>query len=76
MNEVFAGIMLILVGGGAGYVLARYTVAERRWRDGYLYGFNLAWDEKAKVEREAAERRMRDIRKKRPRFQLIRGEKE
>lgn len=75
MSDAF--LVLITFAGGSllGYFLTRRTVGERRWRDGYLYGFNLAWDEKAKVEQEAADRRVREIRKRRPRFQLIKGEK-
>lgn len=73
--QAFLGVLTFAFGGLVGYVLARALVGRRKWREGYLYGFNLAWDEKAKIEQDAKERQLKQIRRSRPRFQVIKGDK-
>lgn len=73
MTDAFYAILTFVVGAVLGYLVTKRTVGERRWRDGYLYGFNLAWDEKAKIDRETQERRLKELRRRRPSFKVIRG---
>lgn len=75
MTEAFCAILIFVLGTLTGFFVSRRTVGERRWREGYLYGFNLAWEEKAKMDNELRERHLKNIRKKRPCFKVIKGEK-
>lgn len=76
MTEAFVGFLALMASGTIGYLIARRIEGSKRWRDGYLYGFNHAWDEKAKLDAEVRDRHLKQLRKQRPRFQLIRGEKQ
>ena len=75
MIEAFCAILLFVVGALLGFFVSKRSVGERKWRDGYLFGFNLAWEEKAKMDKELRERHLKDIRKKRPRLHVVKGEK-
>lgn len=75
MNEAFYAILIFAVGFLFGHFVTKRTVGERRWRDGYLYGFNLAWDEKAKLDNELKQKHLKEIRRKRPQLTIIKGEK-
>jgi hypothetical protein len=75
VTDAFYAILTFVIGALLGFFVARRSVGERRWREGYLYGFNLAWDEKAKMDQELQQRHLKDIRRKRPRFHLVKGEK-
>ena len=68
-------LLFLLVGLAIGYGFSWKVIGGRKWREGYLYGFNLAWDEKARMDTELRERQQRELRKRRPRLEIIKGEK-
>lgn len=75
MSDAFAILVSLLVGVGLGYLLTRRVVGGQKWREGYLYGFNLAWDEKVRMDTEIRERQRKELRKRRPHFEIIHGDK-
>jgi len=76
VTEAFFAILIFVVGCLVGYIGLKRSHGERKWREGYLYGFNLAWDEHAKLDKELRDRHLKEIRRKRPSFKLIRGNKD
>lgn len=78
MIEIIGAVLtcaLFVLGVSMGFYLTKKFVGERMWREGYLYGFNLAWDEKKKADEAARAKFLKDIRKKRPRFTIVKGDK-
>lgn len=75
MTDVLTVLLSLLIGGGVGYLLTWRVVGDRKWCEGYLYGFNLAWDEKARMDTEIRERQRKEMRKRRPQFEVIQGDK-
>ena len=73
MIEAIAGALIVSLAVAFGYFVLGLTEAKRRWREGYLHGFNHAWDEKSKMDVELRERHQRDIRRRRLRLQVIKG---
>lgn len=73
MTEAFCAILVFVLGILLGFFVSRRSVGERKWREGYLFGFNLAWEEKAKMDKDLQERHLKDIRKKRPRLRVLKG---
>ena len=74
MIEAFCAVMTFAIGVLLGLLITKRFVGERMWRDGYMYGFNLAWDEKSKSDEAARQKHLKDIRKKRPKLTLVGGE--
>ncbi len=71
----FSALLAFVLGGVTTFFVVRKTIGERRWRDGYLDGFNLAWDEKADADEKARQELLKKIRKTRPKLLIIKGEK-
>ena len=71
--------IVVLIAFGLGcvttYFALRETLGARRWRDGYLQGFNYAWDEKEKVDQTAFKDRLKKLRKTGPKLVVLKGEK-
>jgi len=63
------------LGSIASFFLMRHTIGSHRWRDGYLYGFNHAWDEKTKVEEAVHRDRMKKLRKTGAKLIVVKEEK-
>lgn len=64
------------LGAWVAFWLTKGNVEDRAFRAGYFHGFNYAWDEKGRVDRAIEERHRKDLRKRKPSFKLIKGEKE
>ena len=76
MSDAVAVLVAFVLGCVATYFALKRTIAARNWRDGYLHGFNLAWDEKAKVEDEARAQRLKKLRKTGPKLVVVKGDKQ
>lgn len=74
MIEAFCLIITFVVGLLVGFHASKRSVGERKWRDGYVYGWSLAWDENEKLSKELKEQHLKNIRKKRPKLKLIKGD--
>jgi len=74
VTAAFCLILTFVLGLLVGFLVSKRFVGERYWRDGYLYGFNLAWDENAKLSKAQKEQHLKDIRKRRPKLKLIKGD--
>ncbi len=75
MNDAIAVLVAFSLGCVAAYFVLRETLGARRWRDGYLQGFNYAWDEKEKVDQTAVKDRLKKLRKTGPKLVVLKGEK-
>jgi hypothetical protein len=73
--NALAVLLAFVLGCVTAFFAVRKTIGERRWRDGYLHGFNLAWDEKADADEKALVDRLKKIRKTGPKLLVIKGEK-
>ena len=76
MNDAIAILVAFVLGCVVTYYALKRTVGGRMYRDGYLHGFNLAWDEKAKVEDEARAQRLKKLRKTGPKLFVVKGDKQ
>jgi len=75
MSDALAVLLSFVAGCVVTYTLVKRTIGTRNWHDGYLQGFNYAWDEKAKSDEDERLKKLKQIRKKRPRFEIIEGDK-
>lgn len=75
MNAAFYAILTFTLGTVVGYYVTKRTVGERMWRAGYLYGFNHAWDEKEKLAETMRQKQLKELRKRKPRLTIVKGEK-
>lgn len=75
MSDAVVALAAFTLGCVASYYVLREVLGARKWRDGYLHGFNYAWDEKAKVEEAAKHDRLKRLRKTGPKLHVIKGEK-
>ena len=73
MRDSVAVLVAFLLGCLAAYNVLRSSVGARCWRDGYLRGFDLAWDEKAKLDEEAKQKRLKELRRRKPRLEVVKG---
>ncbi len=75
MTDAAIVLFAFALGSVVSYYVLRETLGARKWRDGYLQGFNYAWDEKAKVEETASRDRMKKLRKSGPKLVVVKGDK-
>ena len=75
MSDAIIVLVAFVFGCITAYYVLRSTVGARCWHDGYLHGFNLAWDEKTQADEAARLKKLKEIRKKRPYFEVIKGDK-
>lgn len=76
MSDAIAVLVAFVIGCVSTYFVLRHTIGEKKWRDGYLHGFNYAWDEKEKVDQTAAKERLKKLRKSGPKLFVVKGDKE
>ncbi len=75
MNDALAVLIAFVIGCVSAYFALRRTIGERKWRDGYLHGFNYAWDEKEKIDQTVIKERLKKLRKTGPKLVVLKGEK-
>lgn len=75
MSGAITVLVAFSLGVVAAYFVLRETLGTRRWRDGYLQGFNYAWDEKEKFDQTAVKERLKKLRKTGPKLVIVKGEK-
>jgi len=71
MSDAAAVLMSFVLGCVVTFFAVRKTIGERKWRDGYLYG----WDEKAKVDEKIVNDRLKKLRRSGPKLLVIKGDK-
>ncbi len=75
MTDAIAVLISFVLGCVVTFFFVRKTIGERKWREGYLHGFNFAWDEKAKVDEKIVTDRMKKLRRSGPKLLVIKGDK-
>ncbi len=76
MADALIVLLAAAIASGVTFLAIHKTIGERRFRDGWITGFNLAWEEKVKADEKARSEHIKRIRKVGPKLLVIKGKNE
>ncbi len=75
MTAALTVLIAFVLGAAVAVLGLNKIIGKRSWREGYLWGFSVAWEEKAKADMIATQKRAKELRRRRPKFVVIKGDK-
>ena len=74
MASALVVLVAFLLGGVVSYFVAVDTVGARMWRAGWQRGHDFALDDKARTDEIARQKALREIRKRKPKLTIVKGD--